>query len=76
MGTAQEQAQDELREAVAGTALLLRQEHHSEDRGQEIRVQVGAQAGDDLAIMSQQVSPVQVCVRHAEHPGTDAGAVL
>ena len=40
MGLPQEQAQDELREAVARAALLLRQEHHPEDGGQEIRVQV------------------------------------
>ena len=40
VGIPQEQAQDELREAVARTALLLRQEHHPEDGGQEIRIQV------------------------------------
>ena len=37
MGYEEEQAQDELREAVAGSPLLLRQEHHTQDHRQKVR---------------------------------------
>ena len=40
MGYEEEQAQDELREAQPRLALLLRQEHHPQDGGQALRVQV------------------------------------
>jgi hypothetical protein len=36
VGPEEEQAQDELREAVARTALLLRQEHHSQNHWEEV----------------------------------------
>ena len=36
MGPAQEQAQDELREALERTEILLRQEHHTQDGGKEV----------------------------------------
>ena len=38
MGHPQEQAEDELREAVARPALLLRQEHHTQDGRQTLRL--------------------------------------
>ena len=41
MGHAQEQTQDELREAQSGAPILLRQEHHTQDCRQAIRLQVG-----------------------------------
>ncbi len=37
MGDEEEQAKDELREAVEGPQVLLRQEHHSQDSGKEVR---------------------------------------
>ena len=37
MGYEEEQAEDELREAVAGSPLLLRQEHHTQDHRQKVR---------------------------------------
>ena len=37
VGYEEEQAQDELREAVAGSPLLLRQEHHTQDHRQKVR---------------------------------------
>lgn len=40
LGHPQEQAQDELREAQPRPALLLRQEHHTQDGGQEVRLPV------------------------------------
>ena len=40
MGCPQEQAQDELREAVARPPLLLRQEHHPQDGRQAVRLPV------------------------------------
>ena len=40
MGCPQEQAQDELREAVARPPLLLRQEHHPQDGRQTLHLQV------------------------------------
>jgi hypothetical protein len=36
VGSPQEQAEDELREAVAGTEILLRQEHHSQNFRKEV----------------------------------------
>ena len=38
MGYEEEQAEDELREAVAGPPLLLRQEYHPQDCRQKVRV--------------------------------------
>ena len=40
MGSTEKQAEDELREAESRPALLLRQEHHPQDGGQALRVQV------------------------------------
>ena len=40
MGCPQEQAQDELREVVPRPALLLRQKHYPQDRGQAVCVQI------------------------------------
>ena len=58
LGFAEKQAQDELREVESGVALLLRQEHHPQDGGQAVRVQVrlrpavlaGLQAGGLLQL--------------------------
>ena len=47
LGHPQEQAQDELREAVQGPALLLRQAHHPQDGRQEVRVPLHAGPGED-----------------------------
>ena len=40
LGFAEKQAQDELREVVQGLEVLLRQEHHTQDEREEIRLPV------------------------------------
>jgi len=45
LGRAQEQAQDELREAESRPALLLRQEHHSQDARSPLRLPLRVQHG-------------------------------
>lgn len=64
MGKEEKQAQDELREAEQGLALLLRQEHHPQDVGEALRVPLC-------------VRPAELAGVHprgtARHPGRPAG---
>lgn len=46
MGHTEEQAEDELREAVARPALLLRQEHYTQDCRQALRLPVRLRPAD------------------------------
>lgn len=45
MGSAEEQAQNELRKVKPRTSILLRQEHYPQNLWKEIRVQVRLQPG-------------------------------
>jgi len=57
LGCAQEQAQDELREAESERALLLRQEHHPQDARQAIRLQVRLWHGPPARLLRRPAVP-------------------
>ena len=51
LGPAQEQAQDELREAEPRAPLLLRQEHHPQDAREALRVPVRLRPGQAAGLL-------------------------